>query len=87
MCCIVPNNVYLCVIKVNKQLKNIKIMKKQSTTLLATISKAQVENLTNIVKETIVPGYSQRPTRQFTAADLWNIQSQRRSFVQRRFAL
>ena len=23
MCCIVPNNVYLCVIKVNKQLKNI----------------------------------------------------------------
>ena len=62
-------------------------MKKQSTILFSTIGKTQVENLTNIVKETIVPGFSQAPTRQFTAADLWNIQRQRRSFVQRRFAL
>jgi hypothetical protein len=62
-------------------------MKKQSTTLLSTISKAQVDNLTNIVKETIVPGYAEIAKKQFTAADLWNIQRQRRTFVQRRFAL
>ncbi|MEO6720230.1 MAG: hypothetical protein ABIN67_07675 [Ferruginibacter sp.] len=62
-------------------------MKKQSNTLFATISKAQVENLTNLVKETLVPGYSQTPAKQFTAADLWNIQRNKRSIVQRRFAL
>ena len=69
-----------------KQLKQ-KIMKKQSNTLFIEISKEQVENLTTIVKETIVAGYNQAQTKLFTAADLWNIQRQKKGFSQRRFSL
>ena len=62
-------------------------MKKQSNTLFTGISKEQVENLTTIVKETIVVGYNQAQTKLFTAADLWNIQRQKKGFSQRRFSL
>ena len=62
-------------------------MKKQSNTLFIEISKEQVENLTTIVKETIVAGYNQVQTKLFTAADLWNIQRQKKGFSQRRFSL
>ena len=62
-------------------------MKKQSNTLFTGISKEQVENLTTIVKETIAAGYNQAATKLFTAADLWNIQRQKKGFSQRRFSL
>ena len=62
-------------------------MKKQSNTLFTGISKEQVENLTTIVKETIVAGYNHAQTKLFTAADLWNIQKQKKGFGQRRFSL
>ena len=62
-------------------------MKKQSNTLFTGISKEQVENLTTIVKETIVAGYNQAQAKLFTAADLWNIQRQKKGFSQRRFSL
>jgi hypothetical protein len=62
-------------------------MKKQSNILFNGISKEQVENLTTIVKETIVAGYTQAQTKLFTAADLWNIQRQKKGFGQRRFSL
>ena len=62
-------------------------MKKQSNTLFIDISKEQVENLTTIVKETIVAGYNQAQAKLFTAADLWNIQRQKKGFSQRRFSL
>jgi hypothetical protein len=63
-----------------KQLKQ-KIMKKQSNTLFIEISKEQVENLTTIVKETIAAGYNQAQTKLFTAADLWNIQRQKKDLA------
>ena len=58
-------------------------MKTQSNTLLAELSKTQVENLTNQVKETVAIGYN-AGTKTFSSADLWNIQKQRRTFLSRR---
>lgn len=62
-------------------------MKKQSTNLFAAIAKSTLAGLTNEVKETLAEGFSQQPKKVFTAADLWNIQRQRKSMLQRRFAL
>ena len=59
---------------------------KKSTNLFATIGKSQVENLTSIVKETLAAGYQDTLSRTFTAADLWNIQRQKRSLTKRRFS-
>ncbi|HPH84768.1 MAG TPA: hypothetical protein PLC48_04885 [Ferruginibacter sp.] len=58
-------------------------MKTQSNTLLAELSKTQVENLTNQVKETLAIGYN-AGAKTFSSADLWNIQKQRRTFLSRR---
>lgn len=58
-------------------------MKTQSNTLLAELSKTQVENLTNQVKETLAIGHH-AGTKTFSSADLWNIQKQRRTFLSRR---
>ncbi len=61
------------------------IMKKQSTTLFAQLGEQAVTNLTTIVDETLAFGLATAaPKKVFTAAELWNIQRQRRSFVQRR---
>ena len=62
-------------------------MKKQSNVLFAQITKQNVDNLTSIVKETIATGLTSVTNRTFSAADLWNIHRQKRSFVQRRFSL
>jgi hypothetical protein len=62
-------------------------MKKQSETLFTQISNQQVNNLTTIVKETLATGISMVPGKTFSAADLWNIQRQKKSMLQRRYSL
>jgi hypothetical protein len=57
-------------------------MNTQNKHLFAAISKDETEKMTTIVNETIAFGISQK--KSFTAADLWNIQRQRRSILQRR---
>ena len=59
-------------------------MKTQSANLFNQISKTQVENLTMEVKETLAVGYNQNQSKSFSAAELWNIQRQRKSINQRR---
>jgi hypothetical protein len=60
------------------------VMKTQSTNLFEQISKTQVESLTMEVKETLAMGYNHRKSKIFSAAELWNIQRQRKSLNQRR---
>lgn len=62
-------------------------MKKHSATLFTLLRKETLENLTSIVKETLATDYTISAPRIFSAADLWNIQKQKRVFVQRRFSL
>ena len=60
-------------------------MKKQSNTLFAQLGENEVNNLTTIVSETLAFGFQvPAPKKVFTAAELWNIQRQKKSFVQRR---
>ena len=90
MCCIVPNNVYLCVIKVIKDKKTFKnyknlIMKATASNLFKQISKPEIESLTQQVNETVAFGVTQNKPKIFSAAELWNIQRQRKSRIQRRY--
>lgn len=61
-------------------------MKKQSNYLFASLNGMQVEDLTNLVKETLATCFNQPKNKKFTAAELWNIQRQGRSRIQRRFS-
>jgi hypothetical protein len=61
-------------------------MKKRSNTLFTYLNIEQVDNLTLIVKETLAKNVSTMPNT-FNAADLWNIQRQKKGFVQRRYIL
>ncbi|HSN60209.1 MAG TPA: hypothetical protein VLR49_04705, partial [Ferruginibacter sp.] len=58
-------------------------MNTQNITLFTAISEAETKKLTTIVNETLVCGNPEK--KAFTAADLWNIQRQKRSIVQRRY--
>ncbi len=58
-------------------------MNTQNTNLFSAISKEETIQLTTVVAETIALVTSEK--KSFTAANLWNIQRQRRSFVQRRY--
>ena len=49
-------------------------MKTQSTNLFSQISKAQVKDLTAAVKETFDVGDTDKQSKIFSAAELWNIQ-------------
>ena len=60
-------------------------MKKPVTSLLSRLSNKQLENLTNEVKETVVPELFASNCRTFTAAELWNIQRIGKNRPQRRF--
>ena len=60
-------------------------MKKQSNYLLSPLGEADIVNLTSEVKEVLGPGLKKMPVRILSAADLWNIQRQRRSRMLRRF--
>lgn len=59
-------------------------MKTQLINLFNQISKTQVENLTMEIKETLAIGYNHNTAKTFSAAELWNIQRQRKSITQRR---
>jgi len=58
-------------------------MNTQNKSLISTLSKAETAQLTTVVNETIA--FVTKETKSFTAADLWNVQRQKRSFVQRRY--
>ncbi|MDO9374203.1 MAG: hypothetical protein V4725_00510 [Bacteroidota bacterium] len=60
-------------------------MKKQSNTLFSDINKEQLANLTTVVKETINLGI-QSARRNFSAAELWDIQRRKRTFTTRRLS-
>ena len=59
-------------------------MKKQSINLFETISSEHKAQLTRIVSETIAMDYPVAINKIFTAAELWNIQRQGKSSIQRR---
>ncbi len=58
-------------------------MNTQNNNLLNTLTKVETAQLTTIVEEALALGMN--PHKPFTAAELWNIQRRRRSFIQRRF--
>ena len=62
-------------------------MKTQSTNLLTAISKAHLVSLTTEVKETLALGLIEKKSKILSAADVWNIQRNKRTRVQRRFSL
>jgi hypothetical protein len=58
-------------------------MNTQNKSLFTAISKNETKELTTIVKETLAFGVVNQE-KHFTAADLWNIQRQKRSVSKRR---
>ena len=58
-------------------------MKKQSNFLTA-LGTEQVTSLTNIIAETLAPNYKAPAGKSFTAAELWNIQRQKKTITHRR---
>jgi hypothetical protein len=63
-------------------------MRTQSTTtaLLVQLTSTELTQLTTQVAETLATNVHAQPKKIFTAANLWNIQKQRRIFITRRFA-
>ena len=59
-------------------------MKTQTTNLFGQLSNEIVKDLTKEVKETLAFGYNNSQSKTFSAAELWNIQRQRRSLGSRR---
>jgi len=59
-------------------------MKKQSNTLFTGLSEEQVNSLTTIVAETLAFNQVKAKTKVFTAAELWNIQRQKKGITTRR---
>ena len=57
----------------------------KSTTLFTKINQAFVANLTPEVKETIAFDLVNPKHKIFTAAELWNVQRQRKSRIQRKY--
>ena len=62
-------------------------MKTQTNSLFNAISKTQLVSLTTEVKETLAMDVHIQFSKKFTAAEVWNIQRQKRNRIQRRFAL
>ena len=62
-------------------------MKTQSTSLFNNISKTQLISLTAEVIETLAMDVENTFSKKITAADVWNIQRNKRARVQRRFTL
>jgi len=60
-------------------------MKKTNNTLLLQISGEQVKNLTTVVNETIAFDTHENSNKVFTAANLWNIQRNKKTVNSRRF--
>ena len=47
----------------------------------------ELQKLTIMVEETIAADFKQEEKKVFSSADLWNIQRNKRAFVQRRFIM
>jgi len=62
-------------------------MKTQTNRLFNALSQAQIISLTTEVKETLAMDASLPCSKKITAADVWNIQRNKRTRVQRRFVL
>jgi len=62
-------------------------MKTQTTSLFNQLSKIQLVSLTAEVKEILAMHLAVPAGKKITAADVWNIQRQKRARVQRRFVL
>ena len=54
-------------------------MKKQSTTFLSQLGTEKMANLTTIVSETLALDYKIPAPKIFTAAELWDIQKQKKA--------
>ena len=61
-------------------------MKLQSNTLLETLTKNEIKFLTTVVKETVCNNFTKLRKRNFTAADLWNIQRRKKNLFIKRFS-
>ncbi len=61
-------------------------MKKLSNNFLIQMSKKQFENLTTVVKETLATDINMPARKTFTTADLWNIQRQGKTRIQRKLS-
>lgn len=61
-------------------------MKKALNSSFVQLTQNELKNLTSEVKETIAVGFFRKPENKiFTAANLWNIQRQTKTRMQRRF--
>ena len=60
-------------------------MKKQSFNSFMPVSKTEMSTLTQEVKETLVTNFETTQEKIFSAADLWNIQRNKRRNNNRRF--
>ena len=60
-------------------------MKKQSTTLFAQLGESAMKALTSIVDEKLAFDVKPAQPKIFTAAELWNIQRQKKAVSRRRF--
>ena len=58
-------------------------MKKQAN-FLTVLGTEQVTSLTNVVAETLAANYKSPVGKSFTAAELWNIQRQKKTITYRR---
>ena len=61
-------------------------MKKTLNKLFSSLSNQQLNNLTKVVDETIATDFNLSNSKVFTVADLWNIQRQGKSRIQRRYS-
>jgi hypothetical protein len=62
-------------------------MRRQSISLFTRLTKEELASITTIVKEVVAMEHKATIEKKFSPADLWNIQRQKRTFVQRRFSL
>ncbi|HEY5368843.1 MAG TPA: hypothetical protein VIJ75_07615 [Hanamia sp.] len=61
-------------------------MKLQSTNLLETLTANEIKMLTSEVKESVCTNFKTQKKRNFTAANLWDIQRRKRNLSSKRFA-
>lgn len=59
-------------------------MKLQSNNLLETLTEKEIKFLTTEVKETLCTNFIKERKRNFTAADLWDIQRRKRNLFSRK---
>ena len=64
----------------------LKVMKTQSNNLLEKLVKEEIEVLTNQVREILALDFKRSNDKVFSAAELWNIQRQRKTYTKRRFS-